>query len=96
LLVFQANPSAGRGIGFLEIKGPQGWILPKTKGGDVSWWKSNARNVAMAAYHGSRIKGSAYSGRDEISDDLAYRLKARISRRFQCIIINRNGLNIVS
>jgi hypothetical protein len=81
LLVFQANPSAGRGIGFLEIKGPQGWILPKTKRGDVTRRKSNARNVAMAAYDGPRIKGSAYAGGDEIANDLAYRLQACISRR---------------
>jgi hypothetical protein len=81
LLVFQVNPSAGRGIGFLEIKGTQGWILPKTKGGDVSRRKSNARNVAMAAYDGPRIKGSAYSGSNEIADNLAYRLQTRISRR---------------
>jgi hypothetical protein len=71
LLVFQVNPSAGRGIGFLEIKGPQGWILSKTKGGYVARRKSDARNVAMTAYHGTCIKGSAYAGGDEIADDLA-------------------------
>jgi hypothetical protein len=81
LLVFQVNPSAGRGIGFLEIKGAQFRVLSKTKRGDVTWRKSNTRNVAMAAYDGPRIKGCAYAGGDEIADDLAYRLQTRFSRR---------------